>query len=106
MRPDYEGREVLQEYGQLKVVDMFAKYGFSLLFVLVLNACAGTPDPSDNVVEEGYHACPQTRPEVCTAQYLPVCGVYTDGKKADFSNSCNACADGNVVAWVDDACNQ
>lgn len=36
--------------------------------------------------------CSANRPEFCTTEYRPVCGIYDNGLKGNFSNGCNACA--------------
>ena len=48
--------------------------------------------------------CPETRPQICTREYMPVCGRLADGGRKTYSNGCEACADGEVVAFSADAC--
>ncbi len=43
--------------------------------------------------------CPDTRPEVCTRQYDPVCGKTMAGEWRTYSNACEACADNDVLGY-------
>jgi hypothetical protein len=52
--------------------------------------------------------CPIPRPEICTQQFDPVCGIRADGTRATYSNSCVACSKTQkplVIAWIPGACN-
>ena len=48
--------------------------------------------------------CPETRPQICTREYRPVCGRLADGSSKTYSNGCEACADSEVVAFSAEAC--
>lgn len=51
--------------------------------------------------------CPSNRPPppvACTLEYVPVCGLKTDGTSQTYSNGCNACADLNVVSYQMGSC--
>ncbi|HEB82777.1 MAG TPA: hypothetical protein ENJ11_07935 [Gammaproteobacteria bacterium] len=59
--------------------------------------------PADNAgIDETL--CPETRPQICTREYRPVCGRLAEGGSKTYSNGCEACADGEVVAFSADAC--
>ena len=78
----------------------------SLLLGLLCAGCtlnSGTPE-SALTLPEGAQICPEQRPEVCTMEYMPVCGVYPDQRAKTFSSGCRACADAEVVYWLSDAC--
>jgi len=60
------------------------------LLLLGLIACT-QPEPEQPV--EGRVYCTDPRPEICTANYEPVCG--DNGRT--YSNSCAACADSVIV---------
>lgn len=49
-------------------------------------------------------ACPETRPQVCTQDYQPVCAVLQDGSFKTYSNGCNACSDPAVTGYREGAC--
>ena len=36
--------------------------------------------------------------------YRPVCATLEDGAIKTYANGCGACADTEVVSWVDNAC--
>lgn len=68
---------------------------------LLLAGCALSADPplpSDAV------ACVAPRPEICTMQYLPVCGWRESGARRTYSNACSACADVEIAAHRPGAC--
>ena len=71
--------------------------------VLMLGACA-TAGPDKPAPPAGATVCEDPRPEVCTMDYRPVCGTLRDGSKKTYSNGCGACADAEVVSWVENEC--
>jgi hypothetical protein len=52
----------------------------------------------------GFIPCTGPRPEMCTQQYAPVCGVHSDGTRRTYSNGCVACSDLEVVGSLPGAC--
>lgn len=48
--------------------------------------------------------CTDPRPEICTQQYDPVCGMLDDGSRKTYSTGCTACSDHNVVGWDPGEC--
>ena len=56
------------------------------------------------IAEPGGQVCAMPRPEVCTMEYLPVCGELFDGSIKTYSNACTACADTQVNAYREGAC--
>jgi len=62
---------------------------------------AAPPSPADI---PGISLCTDPRPEICTQQYAPVCGVRDDGSRRTYSNACSACADTDVVGSLAGAC--
>ena len=58
-------------------------------------------------VEDDLTECTEPRPEICTMDYTPVCGLQrVSGVEQwkTFSNACTACSDSSVIAYVKDAC--
>jgi len=49
-------------------------------------------------------ACEDPRPEVCTADYVPVCGTHNDGTQKTYSNACSACGVAEVQGYSEGAC--
>jgi len=60
---------------------------------------AGTDDAADGLI-----VCEELRPEICTMDYNPVCGVLSDGGVKTYSNGCSACSDQNVTGYRMGAC--
>jgi len=50
--------------------------------------------------------CTEPRPEICTMDYTPVCGIHTDGSSKTYSNACSACSNKEVVGYNKDVCPQ
>lgn len=70
-------------------------------------------------VERVSTTCPEQRPQMCTQQYDPVCGYWSEGvpckpgvpcpaiaviKKKTYSNSCSACSDKKVKGYTKGQC--
>ncbi len=65
----------------------------------------------------GYVECVIPRPELCTQDWLPVCGLRDTGVRCvtepcdswetkTFSNACTACADKDVYGWRPGECEE
>ena len=68
-------------------------------------ACSPLPPAGEAMSSEpGLTACADPRPQVCTLQYDPVCGLFGDGKNKTYSNACSACTDATVSAHRPGAC--
>ncbi len=49
-------------------------------------------------------ACEEPRPQLCTMQYDPVCGLTGNNQYKTFSNACSACSDASVSGHSPGAC--
>ena len=49
-------------------------------------------------------ACADPRPQVCTRDYRPACGLRRDGVRKTYGNACSACSDPEVVTQAAGAC--
>ena len=81
---------------------LFSVRMMTLSLALALGACATTgadAPPAANAT-----VCEDPRPQICTMDYRPVCGTRKDGSVKTYSNGCGACADANVVSWIENAC--
>ena len=80
------------------------KFPIAILIVLpiflLLVGCAST----DNKMEEGVTACKDPRPEMCTQDYNPACGLLKNGGKKTYSNACTACSDSDVASYKPGVC--
>lgn len=71
-----------------------------LVVVLLITGCEATEEnPGERLT-----ACPETRPEVCTQEYKPVCAQRKDGSHKTYSNGCSSCSDAEVVGYKAGAC--
>lgn len=68
-----------------------------LVIACVVGAACATP-PGGRVEASGpaTTACTEPRPQICTANYDPVCARLGDGTYATYANACMACGDGDV----------
>ncbi len=48
--------------------------------------------------------CADPRPQMCTRDYRPACGVLRDGSRKTYGNACTACSDPQVVSQGAGAC--
>ena len=49
-------------------------------------------------------SCESPRPQVCTMIFAPVCASRKDDNVETYASGCNACADDQVVSYLDGAC--
>ena len=68
----------------------------------LFGGCASTHYTPTSATERTI--CQDPRPQVCTMDYRPVCATLEDGTIKTYANGCGACADAEVVSWVDNAC--
>ncbi len=68
--------------------------------LLTLTLLSGANAPSD----EGYTACPEERPQICTREYRPVCALLEDGTRDTRATGCTACSDPRVRGWIPEPC--
>ncbi len=48
--------------------------------------------------------CKDPRPEVCTMEYVPVCGILSDKSEKTYASACTACSHEEVSGYRKDAC--
>ncbi|MEN8210210.1 MAG: hypothetical protein ABFR31_00710 [Thermodesulfobacteriota bacterium] len=54
--------------------------------------------------DNSYILCEDPRPELCTMDYVPVCGKLIDGSLKTYSNGCSACSDKKVIGYKPHPC--
>ena len=54
--------------------------------------------------EQEMVTCPETRPQICTHEYRPVCAELQDGSLKTYSNGCTACSEPAVTGYREGAC--
>jgi hypothetical protein len=91
------------------------------LVVAALASCSGTANDPDAEATRAkgephsYVECVVPRPEACTRDYRPVCGLRDTGIRCvtepcdswetrTYGNACSACADGSVYGWRPGEC--
>lgn len=70
-----------------------------LLVSAVLAGCQAAPPKAELEVE-----CESPRPEVCTFEYRPVCGLERSGGWRTEGNGCSACANPEILGYKEGAC--
>jgi hypothetical protein len=69
------------------------------LSIFLLGACStNTKQPVAETM------CKEPRPEICTMQYDPVCGVHSDNTTKTYASDCTACSHKEVVGYNADVC--
>ena len=66
--------------------------------------------PSTNSADKATR-CSDPRPEICTMEYIGVCGFFNESIKcikypcaATYATGCTACSDPKVAYWIDGEC--
>jgi hypothetical protein len=75
-----------------------------LAAAFIAPACAQQTPPSQPPAPAGQVACTAPRPQMCTRDYRPVCGMRRDGTRQTYGNGCSACADANVASHIPGPC--
>ncbi|WP_114326065.1 hypothetical protein [Candidatus Colwellia aromaticivorans] len=71
----------------------------TFLFTTITACTANTDKSVNNIV-----TCIDPRPQICTMDYRPVCGLMNENKIKTYSNGCGACSDPKVLSYTDQAC--
>ncbi len=75
------------------------------LGVLVLALVVGCAGPQQGATGEAQvQPCTDPRPQICTLDYSPVCGVLGNQERKEYSNGCGACADPAVTSYTAGPC--
>ena len=65
----------------------------------------GCVESSNNISKDNsYILCEEPRPELCTMEYVPVCGKLIDGNLKTYGNGCSACSDKKVIGYQPGPC--
>ncbi len=73
-----------------------------LTLIIPLCACNSAPEDVTNI---DYTMCKDPRPEVCTMDYNPVCGLRSDGTEIKtFGNACTACSEKETIEYKTGEC--
>ena len=90
-------------YDSLMITNKHYRYEFIafLLLSAITFGCSATKVDKDITI------CTEPRPEVCTMDYTPVCGLRNVAGKEErktYSNACSACSDPTVIGYKKDTC--
>ena len=84
-------------------IEKYYRFEFiTILFLSVISFGCSSANVKDALTE-----CTEPRPEICTMDYTPVCGLQNiSGQEqwSTYSNACTACSDTTVVGYNKDAC--
>ena len=70
-----------------------------LMLLVAVSACQNTPERPSDLTD-----CPETRPQVCTMIYAPVCALEKNGRFTSYSSDCTACSHAEVVGYTSGVC--
>ena len=73
------------------------------LFCFMNAGCVSAPEQSHGE-SDTFISCTEPRPEICTQEYVPVCGYLVDGSQKTYSNACNACSDKETIKYKANSC--
>lgn len=75
-----------------------------LVFMGSAFSCASSGEPQ---LEQDAVRCTTPRPQICTADYRPVCATLAEAKEtATYANGCSACGDARVISHLPGECGQ
>ncbi|TVZ41313.1 hypothetical protein P886_0657 [Alteromonadaceae bacterium 2753L.S.0a.02] len=77
-----------------------------LLYVILISllcACQPAVKEAPDVAKDEF-TCPETRPQICTMIYDPVCAQHKDGQRTTEASNCTACSDSDVMTYRMGAC--
>jgi len=72
---------------------------FTISVITLMTGCQENPTKITKQI-----SCSVPRPEVCTREYKPVCGLDSVNVSKTYSNACTACSDENVVEYTKAKC--
>jgi len=90
-------------YDSLVMTNRHYRYQF-IAFLLLSAVSFGC---SDSKANKDITICTDPRPEICTMDYTPVCGLRNVSGKEEwktYSNACSACSDPSATGYKKDAC--
>ncbi len=67
--------------------------------VLLLTACGAVETKTGD-----WMICRDPRPQICTMEYLPVCGETREGERVTHASGCSACARPEILRYRAGAC--
>jgi len=71
---------------------------------LLSTACNQNATRRDTASQNADIVCKEPRPEICTMEYMPVCGVLSDNAEKTYASGCTACSHPEVSGYRKDAC--
>lgn len=76
------------------------------MWMTVAAGCVATSPPAAERGDgaDDFISCQEPRPEICTKDYLPVCGALQNGDKKTYANACVACSDTAVHGYTKSVC--
>ncbi len=77
------------------------RYSIGLLMVLASGCSLSINQP---IPEKGWNVCQDPRPQICTMEYLPVCGETREGERVTHASGCSACAHPEILRYRAGAC--
>ena len=100
IRGDNRGCESTQSIVRRKREFEMPRITVMVLVGLLLGSCS----THGSELESTDTRCSDPRPEMCTREYVPVCGNREDGSTKTYGNGCTACSDPSVVSFSSGAC--
>ena len=73
------------------------------LLCIMNGGCFLVSEQSSNQ-SDTFVICIEPRPEICTQDYVPVCGYLEDGSQKTYSNACSACSDKKIIRYKVSSC--
>ncbi len=96
LSPDESEEKKVWQYARMMIVLLAANTAVACAQAISVEA----PVSSQTLLV----ACEEPRPQLCTMQYDPVCGLTANNQYKTYSNACSACSDASVSGHSPGAC--
>lgn len=77
---------------------------FYVLLIGLAVGCTSISEVNNQSLVLNLTVCEDARPQMCTREYKPVCGVLKDGGLKTGLNGCSSCSNLDVVGYTMGAC--
>lgn len=85
------------------------RLAWTLAAGLCVTGCAETDAPLPDPLPPDLAQCVDPRPQLCTQDYRPVCGVRDTGvstERQTYGNACTACSNPDVLGYSEGMCEE
>lgn len=84
---------------------MLLRFAFIILVLSLVSCVVYTkPDETEKPRKFDMTNCEEPRPQICTREFRPVCGLQDSGQYKTYSTACEACSHKQVTSYYKGVC--